>query len=133
MQFIAEYTPADKGYEYGRVIDNDYIQSYLNKKEIQLKGSFEYDLNKIITQKYLAGFMQYHWDAYFDYRRTHYPEFPINSSTSLNDDGYKDQLPTRWRYDQDQDDTNRINLEEALSRQFANAQDSNNELIWILK
>lgn len=133
MQFIAEYTPADKGYEYGRVIDNDYIQSYLNKKEIQLKGSFEYDLNKIITQKYLAGFMQYHWDAYFDYRRTHYPEFPINSSTSLNDDGYKDQLPTRWRYDQDQYDTNRINLEEALSRQFANAQDSNNELIWILK
>lgn len=133
MQFIAEYTPADKGYEYGKVINNDYIQSYLNKEEIQLKGSFEYDLNKIITQKYLAGFMQYHWDAYFDYRRTYYPEFPINPLTSLNDDGYKNQLPTRWRYDQDQYDTNRTNLEEALSRQFANAQDSNNELIWILK
>lgn len=133
MRFLADHTPADNGYAYGRIITTDYIQSYLDKKEVQLTGSFEADLNKIITQKYLAGFMQYHWDAYFDYRRTGYPVFPINPSTSLNDDGFKNQLPTRWRYDQDQYDTNRTNLEEALKRQFADSQDSNNGLVWILK
>lgn len=134
MKFVMDFTPTGKGYEHGRNITTAYIQDYIdNNQVIQLTGVFESDLNKIITQKYLSGFLQYQWNAYFDYRRTGYPKFPINPSSSLNEDGYKDRLPVRWRYSQDQYNTNRANLDEALKRQFPDGQDLNNDLMWILK
>lgn len=134
MKFVADNTPSNMGYEHKRKITNEYIQDYINSnKKIQLTGNFESDLCKIITQKYLSGFLQFQWDPYFDYRRTGYPVFPINPLSSMNNDGFKDKLPVRWRYSQDQYNTNRENLDIALKRQFPNGQDSNNELMWILK
>lgn len=132
MNFVASNTLAGQGYEHGRPITQTYINDYLNQSEIQLSGSFEDKLNKIITQKYLASFLQFHWDPYFEYRRTGYPKFPINPESSLNDSDFKNQVPTRWRYGQTEYNTNRENLEVALERQFG-GQDNNNGVMWILK
>lgn len=130
MRFVADNTP--DGFDHGRPITNNYIQEYLEKDKIRLNGNFEHDLELIILQKYLAGFFQYRNDQYFEYRRTGYPKFPINPATNMNDEGFKDRIPVRWRYTQTQYNTNRENLQVALDRQFG-GQDSNNDLMWILK
>jgi len=132
MSFVVENTPAGEGFDHGRPITTEYIQEYLAKPVIQLNGNFEHDLELIIVQKYLAGFFQYKYDQFYEYRRTGYPKFPINAASNMNDEGYKDKIPVRWRYSQKQYNTNRENLEEALNRQFE-GQDSNNDLMWILK
>lgn len=132
MKFVADNTPAGEGYEHDRPITPTYIQEYQTQSAIQLNGNFEHDLELIIVQKYLAGLLQYKYDQYFEYRRTGYPKFPINPATNMNDEGYKDRIPVRWRYAQAQYNSNRENLQEALERQF-NGQDSNNDLMWILK
>lgn len=132
MKFVEENTPPGQGYEHGRPITDEYIRNYLAQPAIQLTGDFEHDLELIILQKYLAGFFQYKYDQLYEYRRTGYPRFPINPSSNMNDEGYKDKIPVRWKYSQNQYNTNRENLEEALKRQF-DGRDSNNDLMWILQ
>lgn len=131
MKFTADNTLTK--HTHGMPMTDEYIQEFINKPEVQLQGDFENKLNQIITQKYIASFMQFSYNPYFDYRRTGYPVFPINPATSRNDDGYKDQLPTRWRYRPAEYSSNRENLNEALIRQFGEERDTNNDLIWILK
>ncbi|MDR1980918.1 MAG: SusD/RagB family nutrient-binding outer membrane lipoprotein [Tannerellaceae bacterium] len=133
MTFTADNTPNDEAYHHGRPITGDYIQTFLANPAIQLgksESTFESDLNKIITQKYLANFMHYTWDNYYDYRRTGYPGLPINPATNLNT--VPDKMPMRWMYEQREYDYNRENVEEAVQRQFG-GNDDVNELMWILK
>ncbi len=129
MKFTRDATP--DLYVNGRVMTDDYIESYLNGNEIQLTGNFERDLNLIITQKYIADFIQYPFEAWYDYRRTGYPVLPINPESSQNSTG-KDKIPVRYRYSDREYSYNRENLEEALKRQF-NGSDDINDVIWILK
>lgn len=130
MNFTATYTL--EKHAHGNPITSADIERIKNHPELQLTGEFEKDLEKIITQKYIASFMQNSYNTYYDYRRTGYPILPINPANSLNDDGYKDKLPVRWRYRPAEYSSNRENLEEALDRQFG-GQDTNNGLMWILK
>lgn len=130
MKFLQQYV--DKKYCHNMEITDEYIANYLKNPDIQLKGSFEDKLNKIITQKYISSFLQYSYNAYFDYRRTGFPVLPINPASSSNDDGYKDKIPTRWRYRPAEYSSNRENLDKALKRQY-NGLDRNNDLMWIIK
>ncbi|MDR2917021.1 MAG: SusD/RagB family nutrient-binding outer membrane lipoprotein [Tannerella sp.] len=129
MTFTRDVTPNE--YAHNRLITNEYIESYLNGDKIQLTGNFETDLKKVISQKYIASFLQYTYEAYYDYRRTGYPELPINASTSMNSTG-PDKFPMRYMYSTDEYAYNRENLDEALQRQF-NGNDDINEMMWILK
>ena len=58
MKFVADNTPDEQKYHHGRKMTSDIITQTLAKPGIQLNGNFEEDLKKIITQKYLANFMQ---------------------------------------------------------------------------
>lgn len=131
MIFAKTYTP--ETYRHGVEIDEAYITSFLAKPEMQLgctPATFEKDLREILTQKYLDFFMHNTYWCYYDYRRTGYPEIPINPQTNLNPDPNK--MPMRWMYDKREYDYNREALDEALQRQFG-GNDDWNELMWIIK
>jgi hypothetical protein len=131
MLFAAKYTPA--AYAHGMPITEAWIETFLQKSALQLAAgdaSFEANLEKIITQKYLAAFMHDTYNSYFEYRRTGYPVLPINPASNRNTDPSK--MPVRWMYAEDEYQYNRENVQEAVLRQF-NGNDGVNELMWILK
>lgn len=133
MKFIIENTPDETRFHHNRPITDAYIKEYLANPEIQLtlaNDSFEHDLNKIITQKYVASFLHYPWETYYEYRRTGYPVLPVNPETNRNT--IPDKIPVRWMYDQREYDFNKENVEKAVMRQFS-GDDNVNKLIWILK
>ncbi len=133
LRFVMNKTPLNETYNHGMPITEAYIQSHIEKPELQLTGStstFEKDLNKIITQKYMSSFMQLPLEAYYDYRRTGYPKLPINPETNQNE--VKDKIPVRYMYPQGEIDNNRENAEAAIQRQY-NGNDNVNELMWILQ
>ena len=109
---------------------DEYINSYLANAKIQLTGSFEKDLEKLITQKYISYYLQHTYEAYYDYRRTGYPVLPINPESSKNVTA-PDRIPVRYMYPEREYNYNRTNLEEALSRQFGGS-DNINDVMWIL-
>lgn len=133
MKFIVDNTPNEKKYHNGRPMTDTYIASFLANPDLQLtlsSASFEKDLNKVITQKYLTAFMQHPWESYYEYRRTGYPRLPINPATNLNTDPNK--MPMRWMYEQAELDFNRSSYDEAIKRQFGGSDDVN-QIMWILK
>lgn len=130
LNFVKDNTPDNPEYNNGNAITSNYIQKHLAKPKLQLTGSFDTDLNKIITQKYLSAFMQTPNDPYYDYRRTGYPKLPIDVNTNQNT--IPNKIPVRYMYPSNESARNRRNLEEALKRQF-NGNDDVNELMWILK
>lgn len=130
MKFITDHTPDDPKYNYGMKITDDYIRSYLASDKVRLKGSFDDKLKQIICQKFLTYYIQYPYDAYYEYRRTGYPELPINPDTNRNTK--KDRIPVRWMYPTWEFDYNKEHLEAAVTRQY-NGLDDENELMWILK
>ncbi|MGL4491504.1 MAG: SusD/RagB family nutrient-binding outer membrane lipoprotein, partial [Tannerellaceae bacterium] len=130
MDFITTNTPNEVAYHHNRAITDAYIDSYLAQEMIQLTGSKEADLEKIILQRYLASFMQHPYDAYFDYRRTGYPKLPINPESNMNP--VKDKIPVRWMYPEAEFNFNGENANEAVNRQFGGVDDVN-KLMWILQ
>jgi hypothetical protein len=125
MLFTAKYTPAQ--YNHGRVIDEEYINEYLTGAAAfeNAKG-----LEQIIKQKYIAAFVQLPFNSFYDYRRTGFPEIPINPNTNMNE--VKTQLPLRWMYPMSEYSQNRENVEAAIQRQFGGS-DTPNDVMWILK
>lgn len=110
-------------------MDDAYIQSYLSS--VQLTGSTDNQIQQIITQKYLAGFLQdCDYSAWYDNRRTGYPAFVLNPSTNLNSP--TTQFPKRWMYPQDELDHNADNVDSAIQSQYG-GNDDVNALMWILK
>lgn len=130
MEFVATYTPDQVIYNQGREITNAYIVNYLAGPRVKFATNQATQLKQILQQKYLMCYMQYPWDSYYDYRRTGYPNLPINPNTNLND--MTDRIPARWMYPQSEYDHNKVNLNAALQSQFA-GNDKNNDLMWILK
>ena len=131
MQFNAKYTP--ERYAHGMPITDEWIDTFLAKSEIQLEAGdakFEENLRKIITQKYLAAFMHDTYNSYFEYRRTGYPNLPINPESNGN--SISNKMPVRWMYPEVEYQYNREHVLEAVQRQF-NGNDDVNELMWILK
>ena len=84
----------------------------------------------IMIQKYLASFLNGNLETWYDYRRTGYPEFPINPDTNLNED--KNSIPVRYLYPTSETNYNKEQLEIALERQWGGVE-SVNKMMWILK
>lgn len=129
INFTFKYTPTE--YQHGRVVDNSYIQSYLNgAASFNESATAEQQIEQIMKQKYIASFIQLKRNAYYDYRRTGYPKIPINPVTNMNDNPNK--MPMRWMYPEREYSYNRENIEEAIKRQFGGS-DSPTDIMWLLK
>lgn len=121
FQFYNTYA---KGYEayYTQAEAVKYIAG--TKVNFTNATTDEEKLALILTQKYLTSFLQGGWNMYFDHLRTGYPVFPYIGS---------DTPPTRWMYPLDEYNNNSVNVTEAISRQFAGANESIRGLTWWLK
>ena len=74
--------------------------------------------------------MNGNFESWYEYRRTGYPEFPINPDTNLNEERMK--MPVRFLYPQAETSYNKEQLELALQRQWGGVE-SVNKVMWVLK
>jgi hypothetical protein len=131
MRFVVKYTPDIADYHHNMKMDDAYIDAYPSTPEVALAGSAEQQISQIILQKYLAGFLQgSNYNAWYENRRTGYPDFVLNPSTNLNNPNT--QFPLRWLYPSNELDYNTGNLDNALKAQYG-GNDNVNEIMWILK
>ena len=128
MKFTASYTPDLADYHHNMKIDDNYILNYVTANV--LTGTVQNQLQQIIVQKYIAGFLQgANYNAWFEQRRTGYPVFVLNPGTNLNTP--TTQFPLRWLYPSNELSYNNKNLGDAIQRQF-NGSDNVNGVMWIL-
>lgn len=126
---------ADSKYAHGMVIDKSYIDNYFTE-DAALKTTADTDvqLKQIWLQRYLSNFLQDPYTSYYEYRRTGYPEFPIDPATNLNPNAdYKDKMPMRWTYPGDEQKNNTDNWYDAVKRQYGEYKDEINQIMWLLK
>ncbi|WP_316835273.1 SusD/RagB family nutrient-binding outer membrane lipoprotein [Pedobacter nutrimenti] len=131
MNFIATNTPDLTDYNHSMKMDAAYINAYPLLPAVVLSGTSEQQIAQIITQKYLANFLQGgKYSAWFENRRTGYPVFTLNPVTNLNTPA--SNLPLRWLYPSNELDYNSVNLSAAVQSQYAGSDDTN-QTMWILK
>lgn len=130
FNFVADNTPNEPKYHHNMKITPTVISNYCNNVLVALTGSDDDDLKKIWQQRYFLDFLQDGWSTYYEYRRTGYPQLPINPLTNLN--SMSDRIPVRWMYPADELSYNRENTQAAIDRQFG-GNDDVNDLMWILK
>lgn len=123
MQFTASSTPDNVLYHHNKKMTDAYITSYVTSEKVKLVGSMEQQLAQIVTQNYLATFLQAPYNAYFENRRTGYPAFPINPASNGNTPA--DKIPVRWLYPQKELDYNTENVKQAIASQFGGSDDVN--------
>ena len=86
-------------------------------------------LTQILTQKYVAFFMNSGYESYYNWRRTGIPAF------SQGGDGIgtgNKLIPLRWQYPQDEITYNGSNYNSAITSQFGGTDDVNAKM-WLLK
>ncbi len=127
---LALYQSVDPSFVHGMPITDPYINQYFTGAAA-FKSDPEGRLKQIWWQRYLLNFMQDPLTAYFTYRRTGYPAFPVNPATSLNVND-KNAIPLRWLYPDSEHKYNRENLIQALDRQYGGV-DEINKKMWLLK
>jgi hypothetical protein len=81
----------------------------------------------IITQKYIALFMQSGWEAWMEQRRTGIPTLDTGPGTYNNM-----MVPKRWLYPQSEYDYNNANVTAAVQSQY-NGNDDVNQVMWLLQ
>ena len=83
-------------------------------------------IEMIITQKYIAYFMNSELEPFYNQRRTGFPTFTVGAAT-LN----SGQIPKRWMYPERELDFNEENVNQAIQRQFS-GNDNINGQMWLL-
>ncbi|KFF09909.1 hypothetical protein IW15_21910 [Chryseobacterium soli] len=79
-------------------------------------------LEKIMTQKYMTMFHQAQWTSYYDYLRTGYPNYPLQTGVTA---------PFRFRYPQAEYNYNSVNLKTALISQYGGNDNINSKPWWL--
>lgn len=79
-------------------------------------------LDKIMTQKYMTMFHQAQWTSYYDYLRTGFPNYPLQTGVSA---------PFRFRYPQSEYNYNGTNLKAALAAQYGGTDNINSKPWWL--
>lgn len=131
MNSIAANTPDVADYHHNMKMDAAYIAAYPTTTGVALAGTTEEQISQIITQKYLANFLQgSKYQAWFENRRTGYPVFKLNSATNLNTPSTN--FPLRWLYPSNELSYNSVNLDAAVASQY-NGSDDVNLTMWLLK
>jgi hypothetical protein len=130
MDFVATFTPDHPDYNHNMKMDAAYIAAYPSTAVVVLTGTAEQQIAQIITQKYLANFLQgSKYQSWFENRRTGYPVFALNSTTNLNTPSTK--FPLRWLYPSNELSYNSDNLDAAVQAQYG-GNDNTNQQMWLL-
>ncbi len=113
--------------DFGTYTINFNFDTYYAQPLVQYDGNNAAGLEKILTQKYLAFFMNSGMEAYFNYRRTGIPKFYTGVGT-----GNSGRIATRWQYPFSERTTNEVNYKAAIQSQFG-GNDGINDVLWISK
>ncbi|CAG5069163.1 hypothetical protein DYBT9623_01899 [Dyadobacter sp. CECT 9623] len=103
------------------------FDAYYAQPLVKYAGNSVAGLEQIVTQKYLAFFMNSGMEAYFNYRRTGFPKFMTGVGT-----GNSGRIAVRWQYPLTERTTNETNYKAAIQSQFS-GKDDINDLIWLSK
>lgn len=85
------------------------------------------EIEQIITQKYIASFMNNGWHPFYEQRRTGFPVFNIDGGGVINNG----RIPKRWMYPENELINNNANASAAIDRQFPQGDEINAEM-WLL-
>ncbi|NLR82943.1 SusD/RagB family nutrient-binding outer membrane lipoprotein [Chitinophaga eiseniae] len=86
-------------------------------------------LTQILTQKYVAFFMNSGFEAYYNWRRTGIPTF---SQGGAGIGTANNMIPMRWQYPQDEITYNNANYQSAITSQYSGTDDINGKM-WLIK
>src|SRR5690606_36644021 len=106
-------------------INDAAVDSYLQGDEVDLSGGEA--LTQILTQKYIAFYMNSGWEPFLETRRTVVPSLRVGPGT-LNGG----QVPKRWQYPLAESQYNKDNLDAAIKRQYPEG-DNVNATMWLIK
>ena len=101
------------------------ISTYLAQPNVTFNPANAISL--IITQKYIAFFMNSGWEAFYEQRRTGIPVLDVGPGTSNGG-----MVPKRWMYPQAEYTINKAHVEEAVQRQYGGTDDING-VMWVLQ
>lgn len=85
------------------------------------------EIQQIVTQKYIASFMNNGWHSFYEQRRTGFPEFNVSGGGVVNEG----RIPKRWMYPESELNMNSEQAFQAIQRQFSGSDNVNAEM-WIL-
>jgi hypothetical protein len=108
-------------------IDQSTIDTYQAQADVKLEGAAN-PIKNIITQKYIASFMNSGRQPFYEQRRTGYPTFDVSGGGILNGG----VIPKRWMYPDSESRLNSKNLVDAINRQYPGG-DNINGVMWLLK
>lgn len=106
-------------------IDDADIATYLGGPNVVFNPANAIPM--IITQKYIALFMQSGWEAFYEQRRTGIPT--LNTGPGTYNDG---MVPKRWLYPQSEYDYNKENVDAAVASQYS-GNDNVNGVMWVIQ
>lgn len=106
-------------------ISDQAISNYLTQTTVAYNSSIA--IQQIITQKYLALFLQSGFEPFFEQRRTGYPTFNVGAGTLNNG-----KIPKRWAYPVNEYVQNEKNVTAAVQSQYAGKDDVNG-VMWLLQ
>ncbi len=101
------------------------ITTYLAQGAVQLTA--DNAIQNIITQKYIASFLNSGWQPFYEQRRTGFPAFDVSGSGVLNNK----VIPKRWMYPQSELQLNQQNVSAAIARQYPGG-DNINGTMWLM-
>jgi hypothetical protein len=107
-------------------IDQPAIDDYLAQSTVQLPAVNP--LQSIITQKYIASFMNSGDQPFYEQRRTGFPVFDVSGDGVLNNK----MIPKRWMYPESELRLNQQHITDAITRQYPQG-DNINGVMWLLK
>lgn len=104
-------------------INEAEVNDYLLQAEVVYNSAN--GLEQILTQKYLAMFLNSGWEPFYNNRRTGIPEFDTSGGATLN----QGMVPKRWMYPTSEINQNQENLEAAIQNQYPQG-DNINGVMW---
>lgn len=108
-------------------IDQTAITNYLAQSTVQL-GAGTTGIANVITQKYIASFLNSGWQPFYEQRRTGFPTFDVSGAGVLNNK----RIPKRWMYPEPELRLNQENVTAAIASQLSGNDDING-VMWSIK
>ncbi|MFC4210946.1 SusD/RagB family nutrient-binding outer membrane lipoprotein [Pedobacter lithocola] len=108
-------------------ISQTAINSYLAQSSVQLTAGSG-ALANILTQKYIASFMNSDWQPFYEQRRTGIPTFDVSGAGVLNNK----RIPKRWMYPESELRLNQANVSGAIASQYTGGDDISG-IMWSIR